>query len=84
MLDYEQIVRDGLLFFIEGGGGGYHFWDLQTIFFLKNNAFQTIFFIKLCNENNFFTTILKNITGFSYFLFEINTLYACIHMKNLI
>ena len=28
-------IRDGPLFFIEGrrGGGGYHFWDLQTIFF---------------------------------------------------
>ena len=33
-------------------------------FFLKNNAFQTIFFITFCYENNFFTTILKNVTGF--------------------
>ena len=43
-------------FFI--GGGGYHFWDLQTIFFLSN-AFHTIFFITFFSENNFFTTILK-------------------------
>ena len=53
-----------------GGGRGYHFWDLQTVFFLKNNAFQTIFFITFCYENNFFTT-----------LFEINSSCACIHMK---
>ena len=33
--------------------GGYHFWDLQTIFF-KSNAFQTFFFITFCNGNNFF------------------------------
>ena len=25
--------------------------------FLKSNAFQTIFFITFCNENNFFMTI---------------------------
>ena len=25
--------------------------------FFKSNAFQTIFFITFCNENNFFTTI---------------------------
>ena len=24
--------RDGPLFFMVGGGGGYHFWELQTIF----------------------------------------------------
>ena len=42
--------------------GDYHFWDLQTIF-LKSNTFQTISFITFCNENNFFTTIFKNITG---------------------
>ena len=28
-------------------------------FFLKKNPFQTIFLITFCNENNFFTTILK-------------------------
>ena len=33
--------------------GGYHFWDLQTIF-LKSNAFQTIFL----------QPFLKNVTGF--------------------
>ena len=57
----QRGLRDGpLSFYQEGGGGGgggsYHFSDLQT-FFLKNNAFQTIFFITFCNENNFFTTI---------------------------
>ena len=25
-------IRDGPLFFRGGGGGCYHFWDLQTIF----------------------------------------------------
>ena len=33
-------------------------------FFLKKNPFQTIFLITFCNENNFFTTILKNVTGY--------------------
>ena len=48
-------IRDRPLLFYQGG---YHFYDLQTIF-LKSNAFQTIFFITFCNENNFFTTIFK-------------------------
>ena len=30
--DKNEIVRDRPLFFYRGGGG-YHFWDLQTIFF---------------------------------------------------
>ena len=33
-------------------------------FFLKSNAFQTIFFITFCNENNFLQPFLKNVTGF--------------------
>ena len=41
---------DGPLLFIGGGGGGGEGWmlpflDFHTIFFLKNNAFQTIFAI---------------------------------------
>ena len=40
-----------IIFLLEGGG--YHFWELQTIFFVKSNAFQTIFFIIFCNEDNF-------------------------------
>ena len=43
--------------------GGYHFWDLQTIF-LKSNAFQTIFSITFCNENSFLQPFLRNVTGF--------------------
>ena len=35
------------------GGGGVPFLGLADNFFLKNNAFQTIFFITFCNENNF-------------------------------
>ena len=57
------IVRDRPLFYYRRGGGGYHFWDLQTIF-LKSNAFQTIFFITFCNENNFLQPFFKNVTGF--------------------
>ena len=49
----EALGMDHYFFYL----GGYHFWDLQTNFFLKSNAFQTIFFITFCNENNFFTTI---------------------------
>ena len=44
--------------------GGLPFLGLADNFFLKSNVFQTIFFITFCNENNFFTTILKNVTGF--------------------
>ena len=50
-----SILRDGPLFFYrEGGGGGgvLPFLGLADNFFLKNNAFQTIFLITFCNENN--------------------------------
>ena len=57
---FRSMVIDGPLFFYQGG---YHFWDLQTIIF-KSNAFQTIFFITFCNENNFFTIILKTLQAF--------------------
>ena len=40
------------------------FLGLADNFFPKNNAFQTIFFITFCNENNFFTTILKTLRAF--------------------
>ena len=48
-------IRDRPLFFI----GGLRFLGLADNLFLKSNAFQTIFFITFCNENNFFTTIFK-------------------------
>ena len=47
-----------------GGGGGVTIFGTCRQFFIKSNAFQTIFFITFCNENNFFATILKNVTGF--------------------
>ena len=56
----KKTLRDGPLLFYRGG---YHFWDLQTIF-LKSNAFQTIFFITFCNGNNFLQPFFKNVTGF--------------------
>ena len=49
-------IRDGPLFFYRGG---LTFLGLADNLFLKSNAFQTIFFITFCNENNFFTTIFK-------------------------
>ena len=55
------MIRDGLLFFI--GGGGVSFLGLADNFFLKNNAFQTSFSSDFVIKQ-FFTTILKNITGF--------------------
>ena len=45
-------------YFLSGGGGAYHFWDLHTISF-KSDAFETIFFITFCNGNNFLQTFLK-------------------------
>ena len=64
----NKLGMDHYLLLGGGEGGGYHFWDLQTIF-LESNAFQTIFFITFCNENNFCTTIFKNVTGFFIDLF---------------
>ena len=49
----EEHFRDGPLFFIRGG---YHFGTCRQ-FFIKSNAFQTIFFITFCSENNFLTII---------------------------
>ena len=55
---YNHKITLGMdLFFYWGGGG-------LADNFLKSNAFQTIFFITFCNENNFLTTIYKNATGF--------------------
>ena len=50
---YSKNKGRTIIFIGGGGGGGCQFWDLQTFFFSKNNAFQTIFFIRFCNENNF-------------------------------
>ena len=59
------IYGTDIIFLLGGGGGGVvTFLGLADNFFLKNIAFQTIFFITFCNEINFFTTILKNISGF--------------------
>ena len=53
-------LRDGPLFFIGGGGGGgVTIFGTCRQFFSESNAFQTIFFITFCNENNFFTTIFE-------------------------
>ena len=41
------------IIFYWGGGGVFPFLRLADNFFLKSNAFQTIFFITFCNENNF-------------------------------
>ena len=54
VVDEIFAIRDEPLFL---SGGCYHFWDLQTIFF-KSNAFQTIFFITFCDENNFLRSFL--------------------------
>ena len=57
------------------GGGLLPFLGLADNFFLKNNEFQTIFFITFCNVMLY---------AFLYMLFEKNTSCACIHMKSLI
>ena len=55
-------IRDGPLFL---SGGGVPFLGLADNLFLKSNAFQTVFFITFCNENNFFYDHFKK----SYRLF---------------
>ena len=65
-------------------GGGLPFLGLAYNFFLKSNAFQTIFFITFCNENNIFTTIFKKMLQAFYrsYLKKKNTSCACIRMKS--
>ena len=69
------LVRDGTLFFFN--------WEVTIFgtcrqFFLKNNAFQTIFFITFYSENNLFTTILKNIAG-PFKDLILNKHFLCMH-----
>ena len=59
----SKVVRDGPLFFI-GGGGVLPLFGLADNSFLKNNAFQTIFFITFRNENNFLRPFLKTLQAF--------------------
>ena len=40
MLDYELIVMDRPLFLLGGGGGGYHFCDLQRVFSMEEPYHQ--------------------------------------------
>ena len=49
--NFARRVRGGPLFLSRGGV--FSFLGLADNLFLKNNAFQTIFFIRFCNENNF-------------------------------
>ena len=43
---------------------GVPFLGLADNFLLQNDAFRTIFSLTFCNKNKFFTTILKNVSGF--------------------
>ena len=71
-------VKDRPLFFI----GVLPFLGLADNFFLKSNAFQTIFLITFCYESNFLQPFLKTLQAFLKILFEKNTSCACIHMKD--
>ena len=53
-----------IIFLSWGGGGGYHFWDLKTIFFQRVMRFKQFFFITFCNEIIFLRQFLKHVTGF--------------------
>ena len=46
--------------------GGVTIFGTCRQFFLESNAFQTIFFITFCNENNFLNTIFKKRYRFLY------------------
>ena len=60
--------------------GGLPFLGLADNFFLKSNAFQTIFFNTFCNENNFLRPFLKTLQAF-YRSYLKNTSCACKHME---
>ena len=49
------LIRDGPLLFYPGGG--YHFWDLQTIFFL-HFVMKTIFYDHFKNVTGFFIDLI--------------------------
>ena len=55
IVEFVGLKGRTIIFFIEG----ITIFGTCRQFFLKSNAFQTIFFITFCNENNFFTTIFK-------------------------
>ena len=50
----KRLIKGQTIIFLSG----LPFLGLADNFF-KSNAFQTIFFITFCNENNFVTTIFK-------------------------
>ena len=64
---------------------GLQLLGLADNFFLKRNAFQTIFSLHFLMKT-IFMNIFKNVTGFFYrsYLEKKNTSSACIHMKSLI
>ena len=86
----EIFIRFWRKFFWQGTdhyflSGGLPFLGLAYNFFLQSNAFQTIFFITFCNENNFFTIIfLKMLQAFYRSYLKKNTSCACIRMKSLV
>ena len=40
------------------------FWGLADNFFKRIMRFKQFFFITFCNENKFFTAVLKNVSAF--------------------
>ena len=67
---YTRVIRVPSAFLRKLGtdhyflSGGLPFLGLAVNFFQRVMRFKQFFFITFCNENNFFTTILKNVTGF--------------------
>ena len=59
MLQIVGLIQLGTdhYFFI---GGGFTIFGTCRQFFLKTNAFQTIFFITFCDENNFYEHFIKH------------------------
>ena len=56
-------LRDGPLF-LSGGGGKLPVLGLADNFFLKSNAFQTIFSLHFVMKTMFLQPCLKYVTGF--------------------
>ena len=59
-----SLIRDGPIFIYWGGGGCYHFWDLQTIFSQRVIHFKQFFSSHFVMKTIFLQPFFKNVTGF--------------------
>ena len=82
-MDLLSLAGQTIIFYRMGGGGGLPFLGLADNFFLKSNAFQTIFSTHFVMKTIFLPPFLKTLQVFCRSYLK-NTSCACKHMKSLI